>query len=325
MRLHLLAFALFLCSTLKCVESQPQRRRPVYGILTIRLCRDNVHHVLPTYVSWLDRAGADVVAIDSRAPAETQQKIFSQINGLILPGANRPGNHYLASMRRFIRWARESNEQGRHFPIIGVCYGMQRMANILARKNMLSNFRHQNSTAPMKLMGHFRDFRSIANLNVAQANSLQTQDTVFYNHRFGISPQAFTNNRVLNSTFTIVGTAFTPNGAEYVTMYEGRSLPFYGVQHHPETFRFNNKPGQVNLQARRIRAALARFAVAQARKNTHRARNLVLIQDANDLVRNGAYIFLGPREPYLLPKETGNKITIKDCSNLVPYTPLIPV
>uniref|UniRef100_A0A7S2W7R9 folate gamma-glutamyl hydrolase n=1 Tax=Mucochytrium quahogii TaxID=96639 RepID=A0A7S2W7R9_9STRA len=292
-----------------------KRSRPTIGVLTIRYCKENLHYVLPTYVRWLNKAGADVVAIDSRASEAEQKKLFNSLNGVVFPGASNPGSEYTRTMRRFIKWAEISARNGNPFAVVGTCYGFQRMANAFAGQKVVGNIKDTDSKRSVKLLNSSKSFRMTNGLSSRLVNALETMPVVYQNHFKGITPLKFAGNKKLSKAFRMVGTSVNTQGKEYVTMYEGKTLPFYAFQHHPETFKFIGK-GKTNLRARQINMAMGKFVVAQARKNTPNVKSAKskLIQKSRDLFINKAYFFLGKKGPFFVPKQTKEKLTRKSCS-----------
>jgi imidazoleglycerol phosphate synthase glutamine amidotransferase subunit HisH len=49
------------------------------------------------------------------------------------------------------------------------------------------------------------------------------------------------SDKLLSSRLDIVGTSVAGNGKEYVAIVEHKTLPFYGVQFHPEKSQFETK------------------------------------------------------------------------------------
>jgi hypothetical protein len=65
--------------------------------------------------------------------------------------------------------------------------------------------------------------------------------SLFYDHDKGITPQTLMGDKLLSSSLDIVGTSVAANGIEYVAIVKHKTLPFYGVQSHPEKSQFEKK------------------------------------------------------------------------------------
>ena len=65
--------------------------------------------------------------------------------------------------------------------------------------------------------------------------ALASQPATFANkHWLGITPDAFAATPSLASKFDILSTSVDRNGVPFVSTIEGKSMPFYGTQWHPE-------------------------------------------------------------------------------------------
>lgn len=75
--------------------------------------------------------GARVVPIDFRMPENELKRELKQINGLYIPGdaqASYEHEMYQYQVQRILAWAQDHNsDEARHFPVVGVSYGMLTM------------------------------------------------------------------------------------------------------------------------------------------------------------------------------------------------------
>jgi anthranilate/para-aminobenzoate synthase component II len=71
--------------------------------------------------------------------------------------------------------------------------------------------------------------------------------SIFYYHELGVTKADYTYNQFLNRTFSIIATSVNATTVEnekafeYIAIIEGKTLPFYGVQFHPEYAVFEQK------------------------------------------------------------------------------------
>mmetsp|Transcript_18847 Transcript_18847/g.29186 ORF Transcript_18847/g.29186 Transcript_18847/m.29186 type:complete len:166 (-) Transcript_18847:22-519(-) len=83
---------------------------------------DGNHNIVASYAKWLESAGARSIAIYANATDEDVDDIFQQINGLLMPGGMDAGPQ---AEKRLYQLAKEANENGETFPILGICWGFQ--------------------------------------------------------------------------------------------------------------------------------------------------------------------------------------------------------
>jgi gamma-glutamyl hydrolase len=63
---------------------------------------------------------------------------------------------------------------------------------------------------------------------------LEEKKVIYFNHNYGISEEGFKKNKLLKEKFRILAEAFDREGRQFVAAIEGKNIPFYGVQFHPE-------------------------------------------------------------------------------------------
>ena len=82
------------------------------------------NYIPASYVKWLESAGARSIAIFANSTGEDVDMVFQQINGLLMPGAEASGSQ---AETRLYQLAKEANENGETFPILGICWGFQHL------------------------------------------------------------------------------------------------------------------------------------------------------------------------------------------------------
>lgn len=59
---------------------------------------------------------------------------------------------------------------------------------------------------------------------------MQTNDVIYYYHSFGISPEKFMKNEILNNSFIITSTSSDLNNQTFVASIEGaNNIPLYAI------------------------------------------------------------------------------------------------
>ena len=69
---------------------------------------------------------------------------------------------------------------------------------------------------------------------------IEDQKTTFYVHDYAILYQDFLSNPTLMSLFEVTSTTIDDHNREFVSGYQGRQLPIYAVQYHPEKSIFSH-------------------------------------------------------------------------------------
>jgi gamma-glutamyl hydrolase len=177
---------------------------------------------------WLKSSGLELVFIPSTISAAEAAAYFEYIHGLFLHPGWGADPTYLSLTHAFIRMATEANLAGDYFPIWGTCMGMQMLMT--------------SAGGTLEKM-HARDFNVRTELRIRRPASrllaaapihyLEHSYEPHFNNEYGITVARFMRSP-LRSVFHILGTSVDRKGVEYVTMIEGKRLPFYGVQFHPE-------------------------------------------------------------------------------------------
>jgi gamma-glutamyl hydrolase len=181
---------------------------------------------------WLQKTGVTIVPIPPNISPAAAAAYFEHIHGLFLhPGwSDQP--RYEALIRQFLRMAVEANRAGDYFPVWGTCQGLQRIMQYFGGD--LEDLHSLNLQKGSKIILHSTDSRILNYATAAQANYFRNKFIPYFNHEKGISLYNFMMNKGLRDTFNVITTSHDRKGVEYISMIEGKDLPFYGVQYHPE-------------------------------------------------------------------------------------------
>ena len=103
----------------------------------------------------------------------------------------------------------------------------------------------------------------------------------FNNHGLGIHPNSFLNNTNLSNLLSILSIDVDRNGKPFVSTVEGKSMPFYGSQWHPEKAPWEwNPEWQIarNDKAIQFSNYLGRFFVNECKYNKNSFKDEVLLE-----------------------------------------------
>ena len=198
------------------------------GVLTMpgteRLGSELRSYLIYDNYKWLTKAGLRVIPIPVGTTDAEALVYFSQIQGLYLPGGPYDEPTYRRLAFRFLDLASEANrDRPGSFPVWGTCHGFQMML-LWSGVSSLDSLDAMRTPAPsLRLLDKGRLFKS---------HTLKPSH-LHLSHSLGITLDHFQNHR---SLFRVLATSYdqSHDQKEYVIAMEGRHLPFYGVQFHPE-------------------------------------------------------------------------------------------
>jgi len=140
------------------------------------------------------------------------------------------------------------------------------------------------STMALRGIGHrgMRGDRLYRTANSTVVDWLETENVTYFDHNDGIEPEHFASNPLLAQMFDVLATSVDRAGKEYVAAIQGKVMPIYGVQFHPEKIRYVDnrdlplKPGTATHIPKSPQAIdgadrLAWFFASEARKNEHQS------------------------------------------------------
>ena len=184
-------------------------------------------------LTWLASAGATLVPISPAITPVEAAAYFDYIHGLFLQDGWADTDAYAELVNLFITMAVLAKKQGEHFPIWGTCRGFQHI--IQAFGGALENLDSTGFPKKSQFIIHdeHKESRIMHSASQHQKEYL-VRFVPEFNHEYGISLNNFMKNNRLRKIFRIISTSHDRAGKEYVSMIEGRDLPFYGVQFHPE-------------------------------------------------------------------------------------------
>lgn len=263
---------------------------PIIGILTLPSTASpsypssSFSYFGASYVKFLESAGARVLPIPYDLEFEEMERIFRKINGLLLPGGGSSlwiienevskqgfANVTLAS-KFLVQLAIEANNRGDFFPIWGTCLGLEMMLmDISEEAGILDEFNSENHHEDLLFVkGNSRMWEG---LNEHLKNYAMLHKPAFFYHKYGKRYDRFVENKKLRGFFDVNTVSRDFDDVWFVSSAEGRKLPFYISQFHPEIAVFEwKKDVKANHEEEAILISqhLGNFFVKEARKNGHR-------------------------------------------------------
>lgn len=153
----------------------------------------------------------------------------------------------------------------------------------------------ENISLPLNFTKNAETSMLFGNLPKEIYTSLATSSVTFNAHDNGLPPSKYWKSSSLKSFVNILSTNFDRNGKEFVSSYEGKEYPIWGIQFHPSRLAYEWKPYE-NMnhspQAIADMQFIAYFMYDQARKNFHTFESQQALQNA--IIYNYAPIYTEP-------------------------------
>lgn len=172
----------------------------------------------------------------------------------------------------FFNLALKANDAGDVFPIWGTCMGMQQLSVLVAGENLLSKTTAENVALPLNFTADAYVSRMFQSFPSDLMRAVAEEPVTGNFHHYGITVKTFEENEKLNSFFTVLSTNIAENGAHFISTFEARKYPIYGVQWHPEVSRFmwdRKKNFPHSYHAVQLSTLLAQFFVNEGRRSSH--------------------------------------------------------
>ncbi|XP_075069672.1 gamma-glutamyl hydrolase [Mixophyes fleayi] len=280
--------------------TSPINDRPVIGILAQETHFDNLKsigrsYIAASYVKTLESAGGRVIPIRINLSEQEYVRIFSTINGILLPGGGVDliFSEYARVSKIFYDLAIAANDKGDYFPIWGTCLGFEQLTVLTSRELLLTLTETEDISLPLNFTKDASSSKLFRNIPHPLYKALSRMPITANFHHWSLSMQNFTLNEKLSEFYRVLSTNF--DGAlEFISTFEARNYPFYGVQWHPEKNPFEwRKTSDISHTAEAVHVAfyMAEFLVKEARKSQHQFSEEA--EARNPLIYNYCPIYTG--------------------------------
>lgn len=288
-------------------------------------------YIPQSYVKWIEMQGARVVPIQYDLPPQMMNVILNQIDGVLFIGGAIERNvieknhyKYLASMRYITAKIIEQNMNGNHFPIFSICLGFEllpivamdsnisRQSDAFLNNNKISDFTHIGGST-MKFTNLTKEEEQLM-VTKPLHHEFTTKDKFDFangNNIYNYHNKSFLMDEKYMKEyeeFLKVVTYTEHKGKKYVSMYQFKSLPFYGVQFHPEKvlYEFIKEGIPKSQDAIRLSQKLCGIFIRECQKN-YNLHVFGVSNDANFFIENYD----------LLSRENAVKILFPDKTKVV--------
>lgn len=284
--------------------------RPIIGILsqssfTSVYPSSKYSYVFSAYVKFLESSGARVVPIHYDSSEEELEMMVNAINGLMIPGGptiwvdektKTEFNQFAKAGQYLLKLAIAKNLKGTYFPVWGTCLGHEVLLTTIANEpNIMFHYNSLNIRLKLNLSNAARS-KLYNSIDKDLLEYIQTEEALFFNHNYALDIVKFYDNKILSDLFFITSTVTNHEGKEYISSIEGKHLPFYGVQYHPEKTRFDwNETLDISRTPKDIKVSqnFGNFFINEARKNNQhfsgkKAEHQYSIHQYSSLFLNGS-------------------------------------
>lgn len=257
--------------------------RPIIGILSQEtnnygdLIKGSRSYIAASYVKFIEGAGARVVPIPINKSRSYYKKLMNNISGVLWPGGAASFKRgYANAGNEIYQIAKEMNQNGTHFPILGICLGFELLTYVASDKRLnRMPCTSQSQALPLKFEKNFRQSKLFQNASEHITRSLETKNVTINFHKFCITKNELRRLR-LNNTFRIISQNVATDGVKFISSLEHVNFPFYGLQFHPEKNIYEWITGKNiphTFDAIEVGQYFANFFVNETRKNQNKFSN----------------------------------------------------
>lgn len=179
---------------------------------------------------------------------------------------------YAQAGRYIYEIANEMNSRGEYFPLWGTCLGFELLAYLA---NNDTDFRRvcnaQSMALPLNFTNDFKQSKMFQDAPQTVIDILDQERVAANFHHFCITPENFTSCG-LDQSWRIIATNEDKDGLEFVSAFEHKSFPYYGVQFHPEKNLYEwHKSSSIvhSIGAVKSSQYFAEFFVEETRKSAN--------------------------------------------------------
>ena len=254
-----------------------------------------------SYVKFLEGGGARVVPIPYDLPSDKLTALLSQINGALFTGGSvsfwsgADLSPYASTAQAIFSEVQAAAAQGETWPLWGTCLGFELihvLGSGLNKSVLTSGWDSENLTETTSFTAAASSSRLWGSAPTAQAaaSSFSRLPIAMNAHSMGISPADFYGSAPLVAGFDVLATGVDRAGSAFVASIEGKALPIYATQWHPEKVMYEWDPPNAatahTLEAVEANTWPAWFFVEQTRMNSRRFANPA--EEASSLIYNFA-------------------------------------
>jgi len=219
--------------------------------------------------------------------SESQVKhLFESLNGFLFTGGDTDikelNSTYMKTASLILSLVKSAHASGDYVPLWGTCMGFQTLSILQAEtpEVLISGvFDSDPIMLPLENLTDVSESRMLKGVHEMNPNVIDwitTENMTVNLHHDGVDPKSFSTNKNLRDFFNVLSTNKDRQGRPFASTMEGKNVPVYGAQWHPERpqFEFRDDPAHRtiphNIHTVVSMHAFASFFVNEARKNDHK-------------------------------------------------------
>lgn len=199
------------------------------GVPTMPVRGTKKSYITVANVKWLEQGGMEVVPIPVNTPLREVRALCKGLSGIFLQG----GPHFDRQYVRLVRTLLEVSVINR-LPVWGTCHGFQMLILLIGGRRQLESMAGMIQRRAVLKEFDTKDSVLYNTATKAEKARLHKMGGVPFSHELGITLKEFLRSKMLCHVFRPLTTTKDAYGTEYVSSIEGRVIPFWGVQFHPE-------------------------------------------------------------------------------------------
>ena len=209
--------------------------RPTIGVLTManndkKLLRDIPHatdttYVSSSYVKLIEAGGARAVPLIADMPNDELKKVIESINGVILSGGDGKlyNSHYDKVAKMVYDYSiKKKEEEGEHWPILGICRGSQILPVFTEKKDFLQHTDSKNYSIPLEFYGEYKKSKLFGHASDGVIETLKNKPITINAHKFSLLSEYFLKSKVLTDFYRVISLNDDKEGIRFVSTYEGK-------------------------------------------------------------------------------------------------------
>eukprot|EP00111_Clytia_hemisphaerica_P011288 TCONS_00033049-protein len=268
-----------------------KNNRPMIGVLTVGLDMQEqlINHVPDvkgkayvgsSYIKFLESAGARAVPIIEDIDEKELAALLPKLSGVLLPGNDDDTGDggYYKRVKQILQYSKMLKKKNQiKFPVLGICRGAQRMLVYMSGSDSQLAADAVNMSLPLKWHSSRHRSRLFGHAPSGLVEAIEKKPIAFFHSNFVIPTESFYNNTKLKRKVRVLSTNVDRNGTKFISSYEVRRYPWYGLQWQPEKapFEFSTKLAVDHSPASIMMSQyIANFFVGQSKENPHHFASL---------------------------------------------------